>query len=63
MKRPVLLFLIISAIFLSNFAEVQAQLWKRRRVEAVAGIGPSFFFGDVGGYSKKENVLGIKDIT
>jgi hypothetical protein len=34
-----------------------------RRYELVAGIGPSFFFGDVGGFSQTENWLGFKDIT
>jgi hypothetical protein len=34
-----------------------------RRYEVSGGIGPTFFFGDVGGYSHGENVLGIKDMT
>jgi hypothetical protein len=40
-----------------------AQIWKLKRYEAVVGIGPSFFFGDVGGYSQTKNILGLKDIT
>jgi hypothetical protein len=38
-------------------------LWKTKRYEASVGIGPSFFFGDIGGYSKGINVLGIRDFT
>jgi len=34
-----------------------------KRYEVVAGIGPSFFFGDIGGFSKTDNVLGIRDLT
>jgi hypothetical protein len=41
----------------------EAQLWKQRRYEVVIGAGPSMFFGDIGGFSKKENILGFKDMT
>ncbi len=34
-----------------------------KRFEAVVGIGPSFFFGDIGGYSKTINILGFKDLS
>jgi hypothetical protein len=34
-----------------------------KRYEAVLGFGPSFFFGDIGGYSKTKNILGLRDIT
>jgi hypothetical protein len=34
-----------------------------RRYEAVAGIGPTFFMGDIGGFSKNENILGIRDLS
>jgi hypothetical protein len=40
-----------------------AQLWKYRRYEASVGLGPSFFFGDIGGYSQGDNLLGIKDVS
>jgi hypothetical protein len=40
-----------------------AQLWKLRRWETSAGIGPSMFFGDVGGFSKSNNKLGLKDMS
>jgi hypothetical protein len=34
-----------------------------RRWEAGLGAGPSFFFGDVGGYSRTKNWLGFRDMT
>ena len=40
-----------------------AQLWKMRKWEASAGLGTSHFFGDIGGFSITENILGIRDIT
>jgi hypothetical protein len=39
------------------------QLWKQKRYEAVFGLGTTQFFGDIGGYSKTINILGIKDIS
>ena len=59
MKRYILVLLIFC--FAAPFAG--AQLWKMRRWEATAGAGPSFFFGDIGGYSQGENLLGLRDIT
>jgi hypothetical protein len=38
------------------------EIWKRKRSEFTAGIGTSHFFGDIGGYTQGENVLGLKDI-
>jgi len=34
-----------------------------RRYEITAGIGPSMFFGDVGGFSRGKNILGLKDLS
>jgi hypothetical protein len=34
-----------------------------KRYEVSGGFGPSFFFGDIGGYSIGDNVLGIKDLS
>jgi len=34
-----------------------------RRWEASAGVGPSFFFGDIGGFSQNKNILGLKDMN
>jgi hypothetical protein len=31
-----------------------------RRWEIVGGIGPSFFFGDIGGYTIGKNILGFR---
>ena len=59
MKRSVLTILLFCLIY--SFAD--SQIWKMKRYEAVAGIGPSFFFGDVGGYSKNDNFFGLRDIT
>ena len=59
MKRSALIILLLC--FIVSFTD--AQIWKLKRYEAVAGIGPSFFFGDIGGYSKSKNLLGLKDIT
>jgi len=59
MKRTglfVLFFFLIAGI--SN-----AQLWKLKRWEAEFGIGPSFSFPDVGGYSIGKNLAGFRDIS
>jgi len=59
MKRSILIILLVS--LLAPYSE--AQLWKMKRYELVAGFGPSVFFGDVGGYTQGENILGFKDMT
>lgn len=59
MKR-LLLILLLSSILIP-FSE--AQLWKLKRIEISAGLGPSQFFGDVGGYSHGINMLGIRDMS
>ena len=59
MKRSILVLLIIFlAAPLSH-----SQLWKLRRWELSAGAGPSFFFGDVGGFSQGDNAIGFRDLT
>lgn len=63
MKRPVFLFLLLSGLCFFEITDVQAQLWKQRRIEVIGGVGPSLFFGDVGGFSPSENVLGLKDMS
>ena len=60
MKRLVLIVLLFSLLFTVSEAQ---QLWKMKRFEAVIGLGPSFFFGDIGGFSKTENILGLRDWT
>ncbi len=59
MKRCILVILMFC--FAVPFS--QAQLWKLRRWETVVGVGPSFFFGDIGGFSRTKNILGIRDLT
>lgn len=59
MKR--LLFFILLFTFTAQFSE--AQLWKLRRWEAVLGVGPSFSFPDIGGYTIGKNFLGFRDLS
>lgn len=59
MKRFIILFLI----FILAVPLAHSQLWKMRRWEASVGAGPSFFFGDVGGFSQTKNILGFRDLT
>jgi hypothetical protein len=59
MKRSILTLLLFS--FIVSIAS--AQIWTLKRWEAVVGIGPSVFFGDIGGYSQTKNIIGLKDIT
>ncbi len=59
MKRAILIVLLFC--FIVPFAE--AQLWKLKRFELVAGVGTASFFGDVGGFSHGKNAWGFKDIT
>jgi len=59
MKRFFFIFVIIC--FTVQLAD--AQLWKLRRWEAEFGLGPSFSFPDVGGYTTGKNFLGLKDLS
>lgn len=43
-------------------ATVNGQLWKVQRLELTGAIGTTQIFGDIGGYTPGDNVLGIKDI-
>ena len=63
MRRSILIIFLFSLFYTVSETEVKAQLWRMRRYEATAGIGPSFFFGDVGGFSKGDNILGFKDLS
>jgi hypothetical protein len=60
MKRSILS--VIMFCFIVSISNSQ-MIWTLRRWEATAAIGPSFFFGDVGGYSQTKNILGLRDIT
>ena len=59
MKRYVIFIIVL--FFTGQI--IQAQLWKSKRYEATAGIGTTQFFGDIGGFSPTENILGFKDIS
>ncbi|NSW93646.1 MAG: hypothetical protein HPY62_02935 [Bacteroidales bacterium] len=59
MKRSLLVVLILAAAVQIS----DAQLWKLRRWELEAGVGPSFSFPDVGGFSQSKNLLGFRDIS
>jgi len=59
MKRS--LAAVILLFFVYQLAQSQ-DVWKRKRYEFIAGFGTSHFFGDIGGYSQGENILGLKDI-
>jgi hypothetical protein len=63
MKRSFLTILLFSLLFPLTEAQSEAQLWKMKRYEAVVGLGPSFFFGDIGGYSNTKNIIGLKDLA
>jgi len=63
MRRSNFIILLLCLLFTSSVVHGQADFWKSRRYEAAAGIGPTFFFGDVGGFSRSINILGIRDIT
>ncbi len=53
--------LIFLSCFLVFTLPGSAQLWKMKKMEVSAGTGISQFFGDVGGFSQGENLLGVKD--
>jgi hypothetical protein len=38
-------------------------LWKRKRLEVVAGLGTTQYFGDIGGFTPSKNLIGLKDIS
>jgi len=59
MKRSILIILIFCLLAPISYA----QLWKMKRWEAVGGVGPTFFFGDIGGFSQTKNILGIRDMS
>lgn len=59
MKR--LILSIMTLLLLSPWSA--GQLWKMKRYEATAALGTSQFYGDIGGYSLGDNILGIKDFS
>jgi hypothetical protein len=63
MKRSVLIIFFLCLIYSITEIQSQGQSWKMKRYEFVLGLGPSFFFGDIGGFSRSENIMGFKDIS
>lgn len=59
MKRSIFAFILFCCI--SQISD--GQLWKMRRWEAKLGVGPSFSFPDIGGYSIGDNYFGFKDLS
>lgn len=58
MKR---ILLILAGLILLGSSIADAQIWRLRRYEAIAGIGTANFYGDIGGFTPGKNLLGIKD--
>jgi hypothetical protein len=58
--RKILIF--FAALFFYS-SPGNSQLWKLRRYEVTGGIGMTQFFGDIGGFSKEGNLLGLKDFS
>lgn len=56
-----ILLLIVGVLLFSSTGN--AQLWKLRRYEATASLGTTQFYGDIGGFSKGDNLLGLKDLS
>jgi hypothetical protein len=59
MKKSI--FTLVLLIIFSTFSH--AQFWKIRRWECGGGLGTTNLYGDLGGYSKGKNLLGIKDFS
>ena len=59
MKRFIIAILFI--FLLDSFSD--AQIWKLKRYEVTAGFGASEFFGDIGGFSKNKNIIGLRDMS
>ena len=59
MRRAILSFVVL----LLAAAVSDGQYWKTQRFELMGGLGTTQFFGDIGGFTPSENVLGLKDIT
>lgn len=60
MKKIVLSSAILILFVFSASAQA---LWKDQRVELTAGLGTTHFFGDIGGFTPEDNILGIKDMS
>jgi hypothetical protein len=49
-------------VVLFTFSLAHGQLWKVQRMELTGAIGTTQIFGDIGGFTPGDNVLGFKDI-
>jgi hypothetical protein len=58
-KRLIVMCIVVLSI--APFSS--AQLWKMKRYEATAAVGTTQFYGDIGGFTIGDNVLGFRDIT
>jgi len=63
MKRAVIILFLFCLLYSLSEVQSQGQLWRMRRYEVEAGVGPSLFFGDIGGFSKTKNILGLRDMS
>jgi hypothetical protein len=54
---------LICLVYSMTESQSMGQLWKMRRYETSAGFGPTQFFGDIGGFSKTKNILGLRDLS
>ena len=61
--RPMKKLLIILTALCILSPLTNAQLWKVHRLEVSGGLGATQFFGDIGGYPNRKNILGIRDFT
>jgi hypothetical protein len=59
MKRA----LVSLVVLMLTVTMAQSQIWRAQRIELTAGSGPTQFFGDIGGFTSSENILGFKDIS
>jgi hypothetical protein len=59
MKKILPVLILLSLIY----TNADAQFWQLRRLEFATGTGITQFYGDIGGYSRGKNMIGIKDFS
>lgn len=59
MKRNIAFLLAFTLVLQPG----NCQLWKLRRVELTGSAGLTHFSGDIGGYPRGENLLGLKNLS
>ena len=61
MKRTGLFVVVLIFLFSGNsFSQI---VWKMHRYEAEAGLGGTFYMGDIGTITPTDNLLGLKDVA